>query len=262
MERWFEWAHKGAGRFRQAARFLIDPKLVLTTTVEETFISFAGDVTTCAEALHMYEAFADSLGYGTKLPEHVLNLHGMSGRKYRRFINRLAGMTPDAAYLEVGSWAGSTACSAMSGNKIRAVCIDNWSLFGGPKAEFEKNIASILDPRIDFRFIESDYRAVDFQSLGKFNIYLFDGPHEYQDQYDGIILAQQALEETYILIVDDWNWPDVRRGTKEALQALAAEVSYSIEIRTTLSDCRPMLTSQKSDWHNGYFFAVCRKTRG
>jgi hypothetical protein len=259
VDSYLEWIHKGVGRFQQATRFLVDPSLVLTTTQEETFIVFQGDVASCAEAGRMQEAFVTSLAPASGLPSHVLSMRGMSGRKYRRFIHRLVGLTPNAAYLEIGSWTGSTACSAMSGNNIRALCIDNWALFGGPKAEFEKNIASVLHPDTDFRFIESDYRAIDYHSIGKFNLYLFDGPHEYQDQYDGVVIAQPALAETYILIVDDWNWPGVRSGTRDALQTLDTEILYSIEIRTTQSDCRPMQTSHKSDWHNGYFFAACRK---
>ena len=61
-------------------------------------------------------------------------------------------------------------------------------------------------PGVDFRFIEGDFRRTDFNSIGRFNIYLFDGPHEEQDQYDGIMMATPALDRRVILIVDDWNW--------------------------------------------------------
>jgi hypothetical protein len=212
------------------------------------------------EAGRIWNAFRTSIALRNEVPNHVMNLQGMSGRKYRRFVNRLVNATPDAAYLEIGSWSGSTACAAIAGNRIRVTCIDNWSQFDGPKGEFERNIASVLSTQTDFRFIESDFRSINYRDLGTpFNIYLFDGPHKYQDQYDGIVIAQPALAGVYILIVDDWNWPSVRRGTYDALKALGTEVLYSIEIRTTQTDCRPMQGSQKTDWHNGYFFAACKK---
>jgi hypothetical protein len=94
------------------------------------------------------------------------------------------------------------------------------------------------------------------------NIYLFDGPHQYQDQYDGIVIAQPALTQIHILVVDDWNWPSVRNGTQDALRALGTEILYSIEIRTTKSDLHPAQAGHMSDWHNGYFFAACKKARG
>ena len=46
---------------------------------------------------------------------------------------------------------------------------------------------------------------------------LFDGPHTKVDQYDGVVTAQAALEKSYVLIVDDWNWQQVRDGTLQAL---------------------------------------------
>ena len=47
-------------------------------------------------------------------------------------------------------------------------------------------------------------------SLGTFNVYLFDGPHAYQDHYDGLVHAAPALTRQFILIIDDWNWEPVR----------------------------------------------------
>ena len=61
------------------------------------------------------------------------------------------------------------------------------------------------------RVIEGDFRSVDYASLGKFNVYLFDGPHAEEDQRDGIVCALPALAERFLLVVDDWNWLDVAR---------------------------------------------------
>jgi hypothetical protein len=252
---------KGLERFQQARRFLIDPNLFLVSTREEMSVVFNGEPASCAEAGRIWDAFRTSMALDNDLPDQILNMRGMSGRKYRRFINRLVDATPNARYLEIGSWTGSTTCAAMAGNSVRVVCIDNWAQFDGPKAEFESNTTCFLGSRTNFRSIESDFRFVDYGELGTFNIYLFDGPHEYQDQYNGIVITQPALAEVHILIVDDWNWPSVRRGTLDALQSLATEVLYSIEIRTTQADCHPMQSSQKTDWHNGYYFAACRKHR-
>ena len=83
----------------------------------------------------------------------------MSGQKYRTFINLFVHSSPNPRYLEVGSWAGSTAVSALYGNQVKAVCIDNWSQFGGPRDKFFANIAMALSPEIDFSFLEQDFRT-------------------------------------------------------------------------------------------------------
>src|SRR5215475_7884523 len=69
-----------------------------------------------------------------------LDLEGMSGRRYRLFINTLMRLIPNPRYLEVGVWAGSTLCSAIAGNKVQALAIDNWSQFGGTRERFLENL--------------------------------------------------------------------------------------------------------------------------
>jgi hypothetical protein len=228
--------------------------------VEETSYAFYGNATDTLLSFSLDRAFRDALALRTKLPDWVLAMQGMSGRKYRRLINSLVGLVPNARYLEVGSWAGSTACSAIHGNRVTATCIDNWSEFGGPKDQFTANTDRARSDEVNFRFIEEDFRKVNYSDLGTYNIYLFDGPHAYQDQYDGVAIAQPAVEDEYIQIVDDWNWPEVRQGTIDAITQLGRAITYAIEIRTTQDNSHPQMhIGENSDWHNGYFLAVLRK---
>ncbi|WP_156405467.1 class I SAM-dependent methyltransferase [Sphingomonas sp. Root710] len=227
--------------------------------MEETSIRYQGDFNEPIAAA-MLASFTSALALDSKVPDWILQLHGMSGRLYRRFINNLVGNIPSARYLEIGSWAGSTACSAIYGNDIDIVCIDNWSEFGGPKQVFENNISLAKSDITNFKFIENDFRNVDYEKLGKFNIYLYDGPHSYEDQYDGIKIAQPALDDLYVQIVDDWNWPYVRAGTLDAISDINADILCSIEIRTTQDDSHPVKSQQQdSAWHNGYFISLISK---
>lgn len=66
-------------------------------------------------------------------------MDGMSGYKYRKFINLLISKIDNPRYLEIGSWKGSTLCSAISNNVVSATAIENWSQFDGPKDEFISN---------------------------------------------------------------------------------------------------------------------------
>ena len=63
--------------------------------------------------------------YESKVTMDIMRMEGMSGPKTRHFYNNLCSMD-DARYLEIGTWKGSSICSAMCGNKMDyAVCIDN-----------------------------------------------------------------------------------------------------------------------------------------
>jgi hypothetical protein len=204
-------------------------------------------------------AFGDAMAGLGNLDPRVLQMDGMSGRKYRLFINNLMRLLPGSGYLEVGVWQGSTLCSAINGNRIAAVAIDNWSQFGGPRDAFLANLQSFRPPNAVVRVIEQDFRRVDYESIGKCRVFMFDGPHSHKDQYDGIMLALPAVTEEFVLIIDDWNWQQVRDGTLNALVNLKLSILYALEIRTTLDNTHPEQARQNSDWHNGYFIGVLLK---
>jgi len=207
------------------------------------------------------KAFTRALVNDSKLPQTIRNIKGMSGQIYRSFINNLVESHENARYLEIGSWAGSTATAALYGNTAKCVCIDNWSQFGGPKTAFFANIELVRSDKIDFSFIEQDFRTVDYGTLGTFNIYMFDGPHTELDQYDGIMIAQPALEKSHIMIVDDWNWQSVRDGTLRALVDTKCRIEFWFEVRTTFDNSHALVGGEDSDWHNGYFIAMVEKQR-
>jgi hypothetical protein len=230
--------------------------------MDETSYQLAGNFLANSATALLLTSFRRSMALEHSLHPLVRDMQGMSGMKYRYFINNLVGATPDATYLEVGSWGGSTACSAIFGNRVTVTCIDNWTEFGGPKDVFFANINAVCNDKVHFQFIESDYRKVDFGNIGRYKIYLFDGPHYEQDQYDGVTLAQPALEKVHTLIVDDWNWPSVRKGTQRALDDLGVRVLCYIDVRTTQKNIdfqAPDIAYERSEWHNGYFLAVCEK---
>lgn len=212
-------------------------------------------------AVAIKAAFDDSLANTTKLPTHILKMPGYSGMRYRIFINNLLSYIKEPRYLEIGSWSGSTACAALWGNSIKSLCIDNWSQFNGPKDTFLSNIEACKGGN-DFAHIEADFRKVDYNNIGTFNVILYDGPHEEIDQLDGIVMPQKALTDSYILVVDDYNWPSVRNGTFRALNQLCLEVECSIEVRTSTNNVQPPINLKNgSEWHNGYYFALVNKPR-
>jgi hypothetical protein len=219
----------------------------------------------CSLVALVREAFRMSLVDRSGVDPGVLAIDGMSGRRYRHFINNLIGMIPDAHYLEIGTWSGSTLCAAINGNAVKATAIDNWSQFhawaeiGGPKTMLKENLKRFRTGQAYVSLIESDFRAVDYGALGPFNVYLFDGPHDRIDQYDGLRLPQPCLEQDFVYIVDDWNWASVRNGTRAAIESVGVTVLYSLEIRSSLDDSHPTPSRQDSDWHNGYCIAVLRK---
>ena len=111
-------------------------------------ISRSGDFTVSDEFVLIKHSFDRALNDESPLPSDIRDIEGMSGQKYRAFINNLISSCSNPRYLEVGSWTGSTATAALSGNRASALCIDNWSQFGGPKDQFFRNIEKVLSAKI------------------------------------------------------------------------------------------------------------------
>ena len=251
----------------------MDTEITLSAK-EETSILLEGDFDRDSYSKILKTAFFQSWAINTKIPDWIKFMPGMSGRKYRYLINNLVSLIEDARYLEIGCWTGSTVCAALYGNQAKALCIDNWMKFKeeeevkkffntkDQRIDFEINTKKIITDKIDFKFIESDFREVNYNALGKFNIYCYDAIHEEQHQYQGVSIAQPALDDTYVLIVDDWNFMQVRKGTFNAIKDLGINIISKIDIRTTQNNTLPKLFhSHYSDWHNGYFIAVCEKPK-
>jgi hypothetical protein len=202
-------------------------------------------------------AFQNAENNISKITKDIINMDGMSGTKTRHFYNNLLN-TEDARYLEIGTWKGSSVCSAMCGNKANVVCIDNWCEFGGPKHEFLNNFNKFKGEN-KASFIENDCYKVDVSQLPKFNIYMYDGNHTNESHYKALVHYYDCLDDIFIFIVDDWNWKDVRDGTTNAIQKLNLKVLYEKEVRLTRNNSHTPKRIAKKTWWNGIYIAILQK---
>lgn len=182
-------------------------------------------------------------------------VEGMSGYYYRRLVNQLVHWLGSVRYLEIGAWKGSTLVSTLYGNSATAVVVDNWSEFGGPRQDFEANLLRYLEPE-RVTVIDSDWHDVDFSSLGTFDIFLCDGPHDEDQQRETAMAGLPQVRSSGLFIVDDWNWEAVRCATTDALFKSGRSIEFAIEVRTTLDGSHTPAAGAASRWHNGYFLAV------
>jgi predicted O-methyltransferase YrrM len=199
-------------------------------------------------------AFQNAENNISKITNDIVNMEGMSGTKTRHFYNNLLN-TENARYLEIGTWKGSSVCAAMCNNKAKVVCIDNWSEFGGPKAEFLANFEKFKGEN-DAIFIENDCYKIDISTLPEFNIYMYDGNHTNESHYKALLHYYTCLDNIFIFIVDDWNCKGVRDGTISSIQNLNLNILYEKEIRLTNDDSQ---TAVKDSWWNGIYVAILQK---
>ncbi len=209
-----------------------------------------------ADAIMTALVAADSSDHMSLLPDYLFELDGMSGSRFRVFMNTLLRSVPSPpAYLEIGVYKGATFASALHNIEVTAAyAVDNWSLFDGPKDEFLTNAPSItMAFEIDaFAFPEKREYMKDI------SVYFYDGPHKFMDHYRSVIDYYDILSSTFILIVDDFNFADVEGGTRAALNHVDANIIHETVICTTNNDLRGGGVGG-GGWHNGVGIFVISK---
>ena len=211
---------------------------------------------------HARKAIEAAYHESSLLTRDVLDVKGLSTNRIRHLINNICH-EPVLAYLEVGTWLGSTLISARYGNDLlKCVGIDNYSEeFEGVKPEMirellHQNVERTLGSLNSVTILESDCFNVRFlnqlmeYSQDRFQAYLYDGAHDEESQYKGIKLYAPLLAKQSIIMVDDWdlaNTGNARRGTARAIQDLGMKVLQNWELPA------------KDGFHEGFYVAVVEK---
>lgn len=205
---------------------------------------------------HLIKSYEMAENMKSSITSDIIKMDGMSGTKTRHFYNNLLSLD-DSRYLEIGTWKGSSVCSAMCGNSASVVCIDNWSQFNGPKNDFLNNFNAFKGAN-NAKYIEADCYNVDVSELPKFNIYMYDGEHSAENHYKALIHYYDSLDDVFIFVVDDWNLDKVRDGTMASIKKLQLNILFEKEIILSKNGA---ITNDTQGWWNGIYFVILQKTR-
>ena len=130
-----------------------------------------------------------------------------------------AQLPPGEAYVEVGSLRGTSLIAAMLGNGGKNfVAIDDFSMRGASRETLERNLAR-------FGLAGAEIVAGDaFEVLrggalaGRpVGVYYYDAAHTYEQQLEGLRLAEPYLSREALLIVDDTDWDFVAAAVADYL---------------------------------------------
>lgn len=194
----------------------------------------------------------DAINGVSEIPNYSLEIPGMSGVVYRKFINNYARAISNPRYLEIGSYTGSTLCSAIGGiDGMEALAVDDFSYGGSSHEVCQQNVEAVRSSDAKISVINQKFEDFDFSAHGKFNIYMYDAEHTEMDQRLAISRCVPALDDVSLIIVDDWNdhggvTTHVKLGTYAGFEDTNLEILYKFEVETGVNPPFP------SPWHNGY----------
>jgi hypothetical protein len=204
--------------------------------------------------MHLKQCITNGDLKKSKLSNEILAIDGMSSSKVRHFLNNLCTL-PETRYLEIGVWKGSTFISAVYKNEstiAQAVAIDNWSQFGAPYAEFEKNIEHFVNGQNNQLYSLNCFN-INLNEFSKpINIYFYDGDHSEATQEQAFTYFNAIFDDIFIAVVDDWNFPEVPKGTYSAFKKLKYHILFE-QVLPADHNC------DKANWWNGLYVAVIKK---
>jgi precorrin-6B methylase 2 len=160
---------------------------------------------------------------------------GMTSPRVRMLLHRcVAAIPPEEAYLEIGCLRGSTLISALLDHKEVTAYACDIHLDDVVKKLFNENLDRYKSrlPELTF-FAESCWEVVKKAPFKKpIGVYFYDGGHGEIDQKKAIVQFKQFLAPESIVIVDDWNWPWVKKGTMAGIEEIKPKNVWFQELLT------------------------------
>jgi len=146
---------------------------------------------------------------------------GLSGSKFRSYVQHLVKHLDSGAYLEVGIYKGYTFFNtAVRNTQVRHIAVDDYSQFdkdGVNKNIFLQGANGLRNVHL-FDIHYEDYFSSRGPERPDIGVYFFDATHDYRSQFLGVALAIPALLPGAIVLVDDANYHQVRYACYDLIE--------------------------------------------
>jgi hypothetical protein len=195
--------------------------------------------------------------YESKLNLNVKNVPFLGSLKIRALLNNLGELGNH--FLECGSHKGGSACSAVFGNNnLKSITIvDSWEsdLTNEDKAfpKFVENISTFKPEKTSLTIIQNDCFKVNTDFYWhKIDFYSYDAGHSFDDQKNALTYYYPVLADEFIYCVDDYGWPDVKKGTLQGIKECNFDVLFEKEFITNKE-------YDNDSWWDGYAVFLLKK---
>lgn len=185
----------------------------------------------------------------SRLTQDLLMLPHGSSPKVRHLLNNLC-VRSDCRYLQVGAGPGvASLVAAMQGNDLLHATV---FVEPGESLTFARDMCDKYAPGALVNMLDFDFRTVDSTALGTHDVYLYDGHQDAQSYRLALSHLAPALDDVFVLVVDDWNFRRTRLATRRILAELKWGVMFDVALPAHGGHDRRR-------WWNGLFVAVVDK---
>jgi hypothetical protein len=173
--------------------------------------------------------------------KHLVDVPGFSSPRVCQFLNELVRRMPASEhYLEIGTFAGLTLCSAIQNNAgKRAFACDKFRFYGKftgfgflAKRKLLANLQRYSAGSAHVSMMHTTSRALFQRELVQppVGVYFYDGDHSYESTYHGVVAAATLLSPRSVLLMDDWNDPAIRDATRSGIRDAGLRIEWEREL--------------------------------
>ena len=153
-------------------------------------------------------------------------LKDLNAKPYFHLLNNLCSLKK-ASHLHVGLLAGDSFIAALSGNQklLKDVVGLDW-FQECPKDTFLTNCQKYLDMS-QCVVLNGDCFNIDKSIFKKpINIFLYDADHSLKAHEKALTYFDDIFSDLFVVVIDDWECPWIRKPTFCALKKLGHEILY------------------------------------
>ena len=166
-----------------------------------------------------FDSFPDGAALDPRFGEILEAVPGLAAVNNLALINFAAAwLAPGESYVEAGTFKGTSLVAAMLAGDGDFVAIDNFSMGDGSPELLRANLDRFgLGP---VTILEGDTADVlrrgelDGRRVG---VFYYDAAHSYEAHVEALRLVEPYLAAEALLIVDDSDWEQVGRATRDYL---------------------------------------------
>lgn len=208
------------------------------------------------------DAIEKAKNHQSKMDEVAWSVPALSSLKIRHLMNNLGAIS--TRYMEHGTHKGGIFCSVLRNNPN--IEIAWWGdSFASDKTTGEN---------VEDQFVQNYHKCIqntDITVLGtvantfdlpsdfaeNVDLYCFDADHSYDSQRKAMIHFLPSMANEFIVVVDDWQYGDVKRGTIDGLADSGCDILFQQELLNE----EPYIEDEhrNEEWWRGFYLALLKK---
>ena len=207
-------------------------------------------------------AIEKAKNHQSKMDETAWSVPALSSLKIRHLMNNLGAISTH--YLECGVHKGGLFCSTIRNNPniIMAYANDNFASDGSSEDKaYPQFIANVEKCKSEQTYslpnIRETFECDPLEIKSPIDLYLFDADHSYESQRKAMTHFLPSMADEFIVVVDDWQYGDVKVATMEGLHESGCKVLFQQELLNE----EPYTEDQhrNEEWWRGLFIALLKK---